>query len=67
MNATLNRAFELADRGCNLFQIRQALLREGFDQDQVSGAEIVAELSSRIRAARERKPKRSPSALRSIR
>jgi hypothetical protein len=51
---TLERAFELADQGYPTLDIRQILVREGYDQHQVVGSVLKA-LSKRINAAKARK------------
>jgi hypothetical protein len=47
----LERAFELADQGLNVREIRQALAQEQYDQGHVYGATITAQLKARASAA----------------
>lgn len=47
---TLERAFELADQGFPIADIRQTLQREGYDAHHVSGA-VAKQLSKRISIA----------------
>jgi len=51
---TIERAFELADQGYPTLDIRQILVREGYDQQQMVGSVLKA-LSKRINAAKARK------------
>jgi hypothetical protein len=50
----LERAFELADEGISLPDIRRVVLREGYDLGQLHGTAIVLQLGKRILAAKRR-------------
>lgn len=50
--SSLQRAFELADRGFSLNQIREALSSEGYDKYQIVGPTVIRQLAARIRAAK---------------
>ena len=52
---TLERAFELADQGFSLKDIREGIKKEGYDHHQLHGTAITIQLGKRILAARERK------------
>jgi hypothetical protein len=51
---SLERAFELADKGLTIREIREGLQREGYDWHQLYGTTIVSQLGKRITAARKR-------------
>lgn len=48
----LERAFELADQGVGVAEIRQVISKEGYDQGQLYGSVIVAQLTKRTLAAK---------------
>jgi hypothetical protein len=49
---TLDRAFELADHGIALPDIRRALVREGCDLGPLQGSSVTIQLGRRILAAK---------------
>jgi hypothetical protein len=50
----IERAFELADQGFALKEIRSAIIREGYDRNQLFGSSIITQLGKRISAAKEK-------------
>jgi hypothetical protein len=48
----LERAFELADQGMGIREIRLVFQKEGYDQGQLYGSAVVAQLTKRTLAAR---------------
>ena len=51
---TLERAFELADQGLSIPEIRRTLEKDGYEQQQVSGTSIMIQLRKRILIAKDR-------------
>lgn len=49
---TLERAFELADQGFSLKEIREGIKKEGYDHQQLHGTAITIQLGKRILAAK---------------
>jgi hypothetical protein len=51
---TLERAFELADKGMMAKDIREMLSHEGYDQTQINGPLLTRQLNERARLARSK-------------
>ena len=53
----LERAFDLADEGVALPDIRATIRKEGYDPDALYGMTVTLQLARRIVAAKENEPK----------